>query len=363
MERLKSLGRLLTEKPPRPDKKTVPFYYRKMMVWTYRLLAIYLVMCAVFCLWVEDIRAMMFAAAMAVCGGILQFYLEKVRYRASWIIYAIIIMLWTVCSVGSFGWDGGVQLLLLPVMVIIFFSIYETLLTKILCGVILLSFRLFAYFFNMRNMSDVLLSNGQISVMQVINTVAVFIHLGVVCYILSTNIQETEKNLMLYMEKLEKKAKTDPLTRLMNRASMEEMLERYMESNSKEVYSVAIADIDHFKVVNDTYGHECGDVVLQEISDLFLRMCRGKAHVCRWGGEEFMFFMPGMNLDDARILLVDLNVAVSRKLIKYQDMELTVTITIGAEESYNINEHKEVLKIADEKLYMGKERGRNKVIV
>ena len=70
-------------------------------------------------------------------------------------------------------------------------------------------------------------------------------------------------------------------------------------------------DLDRFKTINDTYGHNCGDQVLKSLSDLFREKTLGAGHVCRWGGEEFLFFFPEMNLDNATTLMNEINIAVS----------------------------------------------------
>ena len=89
----------------------------------------------------------------------------------------------------------------------------------------------------------------------------------------------------------------------------------------------------------------------------------GRYTVCRWGGEEFCFFMPGLNLDEAGVLMQDLNYAAEKMELKYDDCEFSITITIGVEEYDFVSPLEELLDSADEKLYMGKNSGRNKVIV
>lgn len=118
-----------------------------------------------------------------------------------------------------------------------------------------------------------------------------------------------------------------------------------------------------FKHVNDTYGHNCGDYTLKQLAALFMVAAGEKYKVCRWGGEEFCFFLPGMNIDDARREMQDLNIAVRRQRLHYGDIEYAVTITIGVEENDYQSTMEEILHQADRKLYMGKVGGRDQVVV
>ena len=128
-------------------------------------------------------------------------------------------------------------------------------------------------------------------------------------------------------------------------------------------FTVAIADIDYFKHVNDTYGHNCGDYVLRELANLFVRMAADQYSVCRWGGEEFCFFFPDWNLDEAGTALSDINLAVDNLSLQFENHELNVTITAGAEENDFRSDIIELLEKADQKMYMGKQAGRNRVVL
>ena len=89
----------------------------------------------------------------------------------------------------------------------------------------------------------------------------------------------------------------------------------------------------------------------------------GRFTACRGGGEEFCFFFPGTNLDDAGVMMKDLCFAVERMKLRYEENEFSITITIGVEENDYSSPLEELIDAADEKLYMGKEAGRNRVVV
>jgi diguanylate cyclase (GGDEF)-like protein len=140
-------------------------------------------------------------------------------------------------------------------------------------------------------------------------------------------------------------------------------IEQYLRSEPNSQFSVAIADIDFFKRVNDTYGHNCGDETLKALAALFMDSAGEKYRLCRWGGEEFCFFLPGMNIDEAGREMNDLNIAVRQKKLRFGDIDYSITITIGVEENDFKSTLEQILDRADRKLYMGKVGGRDRVVV
>ena len=162
---------------------------------------------------------------------------------------------------------------------------------------------------------------------------------------------------------LHRAAGTDPLTGLPNRRAMLDEIEQYLRVDPNAQFSVAIADIDFFKRVNDTYGHNCGDYTLKELATLFMTAAADKYKVCRWGGEEFCFFLSGMNIDEAGQEMHDLNTAVRRHPMHFGEIDYSITITIGVEENDYRSSIEQILDRADRKLYMGKVGGRDQVVV
>ena len=140
-------------------------------------------------------------------------------------------------------------------------------------------------------------------------------------------------------------------------------IEQFVVANPEAQFSIAIADIDFFKKVNDTYGHNCGDYTLKELAKLFMTAAADKYRVCRWGGEEFCFFLPGMNIDDAGREMHDVNIAVRKKALHFEDVDFSITITIGVEENDFKSSMNQILDRADRKLYMGKVSGRDQVVI
>ncbi len=169
---------------------------------------------------------------------------------------------------------------------------------------------------------------------------------------------------LLKMQKsLQELVEQDILTGLYNRRSGENLLKQVCEDyrNKGIPFCVAIGDIDHFKNVNDTYGHDCGDVALSEISALIRKHMQGHGFVARWGGEEMLLVYENMHLDTAVSYMIELLEAIRVKRILYGELEFGITMTFGVTEG-NDRKVEHIVRDADEKLYEGKDSGRNKIV-
>ncbi len=186
--------------------------------------------------------------------------------------------------------------------------------------------------------------------------------LSIVAYIYCTQYVDIERNLRIYNKKLKLMSETDTLTKLMNRRFAEHELMTYDEKSNNGFISIALGDIDYFKNINDSYGHECGDYVLYTLSGIFKRHMTDKGFACRWGGEEFLFVYEGKNGDDARIELESLRKEIETFPFDYEGNAFNVHMTFGLEEYSNKIGHVKTIESADKKLYLGKESGRNCVV-
>ena len=173
-----------------------------------------------------------------------------------------------------------------------------------------------------------------------------------------------DKNIELQTinKKLELLSTTDQLTKLFNRHKMNSELEKEWKRTMRyrNEFSIIMFDIDWFKKINDTYGHQAGDSVLEEISKLTKKILRSTDVVSRWGGEEFLVLCPETSLNAAQVLAIKLCSAIER----YQfAVNVTVTISAGVCEFAMQKNIEELIKKVDEKLYEAKRQGRNTVVV
>ena len=169
--------------------------------------------------------------------------------------------------------------------------------------------------------------------------------------------QYTEKEFMSVL---------DGLTGLYNRRQFEIGLEQECNRTKRHPsdFSLAILDIDFFKKVNDTYGHQYGDYVLKTVADLMKQSFRKTDLLYRYGGEELVMIMPETNIEGAIIPVQRLRRMVEEYDFDYNGVKAKVTVSIGLTMNYqNLNNSADILKSADEALYRAKEEGRNRVIL
>lgn len=156
-------------------------------------------------------------------------------------------------------------------------------------------------------------------------------------------------------------AQTDVLTQVPNRRRLIDVLVR--SANSPQVpYTVALVDLDHFKQVNDEYGHAAGDVVLARVASVLMTSIRTSDIVGRWGGEEFIVVMPATPLGRVGDLLERVRERIAAETIEYDDVRIQVTVSIGAADARSGMTYQDAMRIADDRLYLAKRRGRNLVV-
>lgn len=173
-----------------------------------------------------------------------------------------------------------------------------------------------------------------------------------------------QDRLRLHYQQSMEMAVTDPLTGLYNRRYMASHLATLLaQSASQHGTAVAILDLDHFKLVNDTHGHPAGDDVLREVGNRIVRNIRGIDMACRYGGEEFVVLMPDTDLESSEVVANRLLQAIGGKPIATRSAgELTVTCSIGCTSSLESDTADSLLKRADDALYEAKNGGRNRII-
>lgn len=164
-------------------------------------------------------------------------------------------------------------------------------------------------------------------------------------------------------------ASTDYLTGLLNRRAFLERLERELNRCQREAnhMGIIIIDIDHFKRVNDNFGHQVGDMVLQEFSRTLVKLCRVYDFIGRYGGEEFIVCLPGADKWNTYQIAERMRSTTENKNILLPDKESSINITasfgIASLEPGQIKSADRLINEADEALYLAKEQGRNRIVM
>lgn len=156
----------------------------------------------------------------------------------------------------------------------------------------------------------------------------------------------------------------DPLTTLYNRRYGTAKLKKIQRQTSQSglPYAVAMADIDYFKKVNDTYGHEVGDSVLIQVSQQMKNAVAGKGFACRWGGEEFLIVLNGLDRKKALEELTQMLQNIRNVAVFSQGQEIRVTMTVGLVDGSLSEDHEQLIHMADDRLYYGKKHGRDRIV-
>lgn len=345
-----------------PHASEVPKYYKSALRWSHILMMVYFASYIFFMAVLHYPENIPFVLPWIALTAVLLACRDGIGIRWHMLYLALVTISWVIYSVLNFGWYCGGQYFLISIMVLSLFSLYDSLWEKLGFTALLIAIRM-ALLWRCTYLQPLHPMNHSAEILlQSLNTIYIFTHLLIVCLLFSSNIQESEKQLMLYNRELRMQASTDALTKLYNRRYMLDLLEKQIADSPEENFSIALGDIDLFKRVNDTYGHNCGDEVLRCLAALFKEKIQGKGYVCRWGGEEFFFFFPGMNIDEAYAVMTDMNLAVSLLPIPYEGQTHQVTMTFGMEEYDFKGELEALIKKADDKLYYGKKNGRNQVV-
>jgi diguanylate cyclase (GGDEF)-like protein len=180
-------------------------------------------------------------------------------------------------------------------------------------------------------------------------------------------ILDLQAELLAARESLHYQATHDGLTGLLNRSAALQALRNELERAARQgtPMCLMLVDFDHFKDINDTYGHAAGDAVLWEAARRMRTSVRTYDYVGRFGGEEFLFILPGCDTENARNQAERLKTFITSQPVKLPSLAISFTISIGTVVKYNpvLEDLDSLVQAADAALYEAKVRGRNRVVV
>ncbi|MBU6505616.1 MAG: diguanylate cyclase [Betaproteobacteria bacterium] len=166
------------------------------------------------------------------------------------------------------------------------------------------------------------------------------------------------------LEQVSELVRADQLTGTLNRRGLDEMLERETAraDRSKDSLSVVLLDIDNFKLLNDTMGHQAGDQALMHVSDVIRESLRPSDSVARYGGEEFLVVLPGSGINEAAEIIGRLQRLLTKKLFVYNGEPLLITFSAGVAARLPGEVVEEAIERADQAMYKAKAAGKNRVV-
>eukprot|EP01093_Parvamoeba_rugata_P019175 TRINITY_DN846_c0_g1_i1.p2 TRINITY_DN846_c0_g1~~TRINITY_DN846_c0_g1_i1.p2 ORF type:complete len:503 (+),score=98.31 TRINITY_DN846_c0_g1_i1:5181-6689(+) len=184
---------------------------------------------------------------------------------------------------------------------------------------------------------------------------------------MQSRIDQLQSQTQTYKKKLAEQLKlsqTDPLTRLPNRQAYNEKLTKAYQNwqENGQSLTVAVLDIDHFKSINDRFGHAAGDKTLQVVGRQLKQQLVGDAFMARWGGEEFVMLLSDMDNQQVQTILETMRSTLSSLPFKFKQEKVTITASFGATSFREGDTPETVFERADSLLYKAKSSGRNRVV-
>ena len=251
------------------------------------------------------------------------------------------------------GFASGFHLYLIGLAVISFFATYFSKTKKIsgslLWAEISIGLYLMLYFVTKNNAPKYIIPDWMTTTFMTVHIVVVFLFVAFYLFTFTRYSLSLENKIM-------QESRTDELTQISNRYGLYDYFNKEGVTNSK---SLALFDIDNFKVINDTYGHVAGDFILKRIAEIMSTVL-SDCFICRYGGEEFIVVLETKGCFEK---LESLRKAVENEVIEYEGHKHKVTITIGVAKFSKELSAEKWIALADEKMYQGKNSGKNKTVI
>jgi diguanylate cyclase (GGDEF)-like protein len=256
------------------------------------------------------------------------------------------------------GRESGFQYYSWILLPLLFANVHRALRTKIIVAAALIGFYVAVDWWLHRTTPYIEVSANALAGLRYFNIGCYLLALGVISIAHMRTVREAE-------QRLNAMASTDALTGLLNRRRMSDRLRQEWEKARESSGSLALIllDIDHFKAINDRYGHGRGDQVIAQVGSLLRTAMRREDWVGRWGGEEFLALLPNASLDAACETAERIRRAVSSQIVRDEGDLTPVTVTIGVAMWSQDESLDHTIDRADRALYRGKQAGRNRVVV
>lgn len=275
------------------------------------------------------------------------------------------VMLHSCLGLYTMGWQAGFSMFLLFIMPIPFYMPLKRLTTPYLFAMVPLSLFIGMHLL-VYDLETTMYTFRDPYINKMIYYMNTALGAAILVYVASIYMLERETmkfKLTTKNERLQKLATLDPLTQLFNRRAMGEYL-RLVQHNcerSGKGYTVGLGDIDDFKKINDTYGHETGDEALKQAAGIITRNVPAEGYAARWGGEEFLFVIPNAELEEGVECAERIRSELNERVFKADENSFGITVTIGVCVGKAGEDIEKVISRADGMLYRGKESGKNKV--
>lgn len=293
---------------------------------------------------------------------------KREHYLAIYFITYIEVILHSFASTICLGWKFGFAQYIIAIVPVGFYICYTlnirrrkftiATLSAIFSAVAFLACKFLSFF------GEPLVQIDNIALemsLYVFNSLCAFVFLIVFSLVFVFEMKLSSNQLKHQNAILDKLASTDPLTGLYNRRSMDIFLNQAVESASN--FALIMCDIDNFKNVNDTYGHDFGDVVLKGIAGITSSQVKGQGYVCRWGGEEILILLNNASKESSFRIAENIRRNVANRVFELNNKWIHCSLTLGVALYDGREPVEETITRADYNLYCGKRNGKNAVVL
>lgn len=329
-------------------------------------------LCFLVVFFVIDVKVMavinVFSVLLYVMGSFFGINKQTGLMRYGWMIaFYSEIMIHTVLCMLLIGVDASFYLyaiMILPVATyVLFFScsiqvFFRTVIVFIIVDILLVSGSLITVKY-IDTYPYFPLTYDDIHMLRILNMSFAALMLTLFSMLFALEVYSLLKKLRSANSALEYTATHDALTGLYNRHSIKPVLERLTESNGS--FCVALGDIDDFKKINDTYGHDCGDCALKIVAELMINGVADGDIACRWGGEEMLLILRGSR-EDALARLDEIYEKIRNADIRHEDNTVRLTMTFGFAHHTEAENLDMLITTVDKRLYHGKQNGKNRIV-
>lgn len=292
--------------------------------------------------------------------------LTKEAYTFSVCIALIEIIIHAIAATVSVGWNWGFAMFIVCIVPIPFMLEFKKrFMPYLISTIIVLAFLILkAYTTVEGSVMYSVDSQAASTAMYMFNSFFAFFLIIAISAVFKISRAESQQKLNDKNETLIRLAAIDPLTQLFNRRAMTSYMKTVQEraAATNTTYVVVMGDIDDFKRINDTYGHSCGDKVIETVARIMAECVPSEGYVCRWGGEEVLFAIPNCTSEKGTQVAEKIRSKIEAERFTSENGSYGVTITFGVYECDGRISYEKGISIADKYLYYGKQNGKNVVI-